>query len=139
MKRQRVLVALLFATIMLSACAHPDIGKPVNYRWKNVCRCNSFPTSCHLPMEHFEFTFDVVQQSEQQYSLAGEAINTRAHGASRIHSGSFTFLLVKDGKIIEALGIAPQGSLTQSISFKKAFTPKEAFDGILVNYQLKVK
>ncbi|GAK58148.1 hypothetical protein U27_05121 [Candidatus Vecturithrix granuli] len=67
------------------------------------------------------------------------AFNTKSHGASLIYGGTFTFLLVKDGKVIEAVGIAPQGNLAQSISFKKAFTSKEEFDGILVNYQIKVK
>lgn len=139
MKRQPTLFVMLLVTIILSACANPDIGKPINYQWENVCRCNSFPASCHLPLEHFEFTFDVIQQSEKQYSLAGEALNTKSQGASHIYGGTFTFLLVKDGKVLEAVGIAPQGNLAQSIPFKKAFTSKEKFDGILVNYQITVK
>ena len=139
MKRQSILFIMLLVTIMLSACANPDIGKPIDYRWENVCRCNSFPASCHLPLEHFDFTFDVVQQNEKQYSLAGEALNTQSLGASHIYGGTFTFLLVKDGKVTEAVGIVPKGNLTQSISFKKAFTTKEEFDGILVSYQITVK
>lgn len=139
MKRQTTIVVLLSLAIILSACANPHIGKSISYRWENVCRCNSFPASCHLPLEHFDFTFDIVQQNEKQYSLAGEALNTQSLGASHIYGGTFTFLLVKDGKVIEAVGIVPQGNLAQSISFKKTFTSQEEFDGVLVNYEVKVK
>jgi hypothetical protein len=139
MKRGLLLVVLFFSMAILSACANPHIGKSVNYRWNNVCRVKSFPSTCRLSLEHFDFDFEVEQQSDQDYVLTGEAYNTKSVGASRIYSGTFTFFLVNDSVITEAVTVVPRGNLAQSISFKKSFTPQESFDGILVGYSLTVK
>lgn len=139
MKRYPLIVIVFCFTVILSACTNPHIGKPVSYNWNNVCRCDSFPSSCHLELEHFDFNFDVEQQSDAEYFLAGEARNTVTEGATHIYGGTFTFLLVKDGVIIDALDIVPQGNLEQSISFKKSFTAEKEFDGVLVNYSITVR
>ena len=139
MKHHPLILLLLLVTIVFSACADPHIGKQVSYRWDNVCRCKSFPSTCHLALEHFDFNFDVEQRNEKAYFLSGEALNTKNVGASRIYGGTFTFLLVNKGIITETFTFVPKGTLGQSISFKKSFTPQEEFDGILVSYSITVK
>lgn len=139
MKRSPLIVLAFFIMIILSACAsNPHIGKPVSYRWNNVCRCKSFPSTCHLELEHFEFDFNVEQRSEKEYGISGKALNTKTPGGSRIHGGNFTFFLISKGVITEAISVVPVGHLASAISFKKNFTPQEKFDGILVSYNITV-
>lgn len=139
MKRLLIFLLLAFLIISVAGCSitNPHIGKTFDYKWVDVCECESFPASCVIPTEHFKFEFEVRQLDTGEYEIEGEAtIAEEKKTLGQIDSGTFTFLLGKEGVINEAVPVVVRGDLWSTVPFKKQFIPEADFDAIIVTYNI---
>jgi hypothetical protein len=138
---KRVLFAFFVAVfvVFMTACTTSQhIGKSVSYDHPQVCTWNTLPSACRVMTEHFDFEFTVEQISDNEFRIDGQAVNLGSERVESIASGTFDFLLIKEQMIIDAVSVAPTGSLEFKIPLKKRFQSEEDFDALLVTYQLKV-
>lgn len=143
MKKVQMLLLFVLGVFALTGCAaNQSVEKPVtvDYQWKEVCRCATLPAKCQIPSKHFDFVFDVTQPADARYLLEGVAnVHLDAKTGGSIDSGTFTFLLVKEGQIIDQVMVNPRGSLWSKVPFKKEFTSSASFDAVMVTYNIMYK
>ena len=132
---------IVCVAVSLTACAVKQyVGEPFDYSASGVCKCPTLPAECQVPTKHFDFTFKVAQLSPETYQIEGESqVAKNLQSLGQIQTGTFTFLLAKDGKVIDNVIVNPHGDLWSTLPFKKEFTSKEGFDGIMVTYNISYR
>lgn len=128
---------VLLASLILSSCASPNIGREVKY---NQAFCKKAFGECSGKVGDFLITYSIYKDGDE-YEVKGEAIHPKGRTMSweTFSGATFTIYLIKNSKIVEEIPVAGgNGGLDSKITFQRKFE-SNGFDYSIIGYSMKVR
>lgn len=131
------LVLLIVMLCFMSGCAQ-YVGITVNKNGLGICKEQT--KECSVNFKDFIVKYK-IEKSGDEYDVTGYAIAVagKTKTWSSFSGAQFTLLLIKNGVVVEEIGIAGgTGSLEDKITFSRKFK-SNGFDSSTMAYYMNVK
>jgi hypothetical protein len=136
------LVVLVVIVGILGGCAlkKPLVGRTVSYRSPLIDRIFSLPDNGLINSPPFKIYYEVDKTEETEYKVWGTIEYYGPGVFTKIHSGHFRLLIVKDGVVIDSFLFSPKRkSMEKPMKFEIKFSSPVEFDGIGFVWSLVVR